>query len=151
VRAAVTSQETISQPGLPSTRDISAETRKMPDPIIEPTTTIVASKAPRPALELGVEAGVGFGVGSSQFSPSLRRIARQNRRQARRRRPRPAARQLQGVEDGDARRRCGRKDQGNLGAAEDLMPWAEAATRRSVTRREVAGDGAALAPGSLPP
>jgi hypothetical protein len=32
-----------SQPGLPICRDISAGTMKMPDPIIDPTTTMVAS------------------------------------------------------------------------------------------------------------
>ena len=32
-----------SQPALPTFRAMSADTMKMPDPIIEPTTTIVAS------------------------------------------------------------------------------------------------------------
>jgi hypothetical protein len=39
----VSSHAPSSQPGLPSVRDMSAETMKMPEPIIEPTTTIVES------------------------------------------------------------------------------------------------------------
>ena len=38
-----TSQATSSQPGLPTLRAMSADTMKMPEPIIEPTTTIVES------------------------------------------------------------------------------------------------------------
>ena len=50
VRTPVTSQATSSQPGLPSRRAMSAETMKMPEPIIDPTTTMVESKRPRPRL-----------------------------------------------------------------------------------------------------
>jgi hypothetical protein len=39
----VTSQASRSQPGLPTRRAMSADTMKMPEPIIDPTTTIVAS------------------------------------------------------------------------------------------------------------
>src|SRR5215471_3944651 len=39
---------TSSQPGAPTNRDDSAETRKIPDPIIDPITIIVASKRLRP-------------------------------------------------------------------------------------------------------
>ncbi len=48
VSAPVSSQATSSQPGLPISRAIVAGTMKMPEPIIEPTTTIVASNSPRP-------------------------------------------------------------------------------------------------------
>ena len=43
VRTPVTTQASSSQPGLPTSRAMSAETMKMPEPIIEPTTTMVAS------------------------------------------------------------------------------------------------------------
>ena len=42
VMTAVTSHAAISKAGEPSVRDISAETMKMPDPIIEPITIAVA-------------------------------------------------------------------------------------------------------------
>src|SRR5436309_2448652 len=48
VRTPVNAQAASNQPALPSVRAISADTRKMPDPIIDPTTTIVESKRPRP-------------------------------------------------------------------------------------------------------
>ena len=44
----VSSQAASSQPGLPIVRAMSADTMKMPDPIMEPTTTIVESKSPNP-------------------------------------------------------------------------------------------------------
>jgi hypothetical protein len=37
-----------NQPGAPINRDDSAETMKIPDPIIEPITIMVASSKPRP-------------------------------------------------------------------------------------------------------
>ncbi len=40
-------QEASSQPALPSCRDISAETMKIPDPIMDPATIIVESNSPR--------------------------------------------------------------------------------------------------------
>src|SRR5689334_18240845 len=43
----VSSQTAISQPGAPTSRAISAETTKMPEPIIDPATSIVASNRPR--------------------------------------------------------------------------------------------------------
>src|SRR5438876_661238 len=43
-------QATNSQPGEPTCRDISAETRKMPEPIIEPATIVVESSSPRPRM-----------------------------------------------------------------------------------------------------
>src|SRR2546423_6001218 len=42
-----TAQARISQPGAPVRRDDSADVRKIPEPIIEPTTIIVASSGPR--------------------------------------------------------------------------------------------------------
>ena len=40
-------QDTSSHPALPTSRDISAATIKMPVPIIEPATIMVESKSPR--------------------------------------------------------------------------------------------------------
>jgi hypothetical protein len=48
VIAAVTSHAAISSAGEPSERDISADTMKMPEPIIEPITMAVAEKSPMP-------------------------------------------------------------------------------------------------------
>src|SRR5436853_252583 len=44
---AVTSQTSSSKPGLLTWRAMSAETMKMPEPTIEPTTSMVASRSPR--------------------------------------------------------------------------------------------------------
>src|SRR6266404_5686331 len=43
-------QAASSQPGEPTSRADSDETRKMPDPIIEPTTIMIASSDPRPRV-----------------------------------------------------------------------------------------------------
>src|ERR1700675_3127518 len=43
----VVTQTTINNPGLPTCRAMSADTMKMPDPIIEPATIMVASSGPR--------------------------------------------------------------------------------------------------------
>ena len=48
VRKPVTSQAPISSAGEPTSRPISAETIKMPEPIIEPMTSMVALVNPRP-------------------------------------------------------------------------------------------------------
>ena len=40
-------QEASSQPGLPRLRDISADTIKMPEPIMDPATSMVESNNPR--------------------------------------------------------------------------------------------------------
>src|SRR5262249_39371612 len=50
VRAPVSNQATSSHPAPPTLRAISAETMKIPEPIIDPTTTIVESYNPRPRL-----------------------------------------------------------------------------------------------------
>src|SRR5437764_13549899 len=45
-------QTTNNHPGEPTCREISAETMKMPDPIIEPATSMVESSNPRPRMNL---------------------------------------------------------------------------------------------------
>ncbi len=46
VMTPVTTQTTMSQPAAPTSREISAETMKMPEPIMVPATSMVASKRP---------------------------------------------------------------------------------------------------------
>src|SRR5205085_5877353 len=46
----VTSQTTSNQPGEPTCFPMIAETMKMPEPIIEPATSIVESSKPRPLM-----------------------------------------------------------------------------------------------------
>src|SRR5262245_41484543 len=48
VNKPVITHATSSQPGEPTCRDISLETIKMPEPIIEPATIIVESSSPSP-------------------------------------------------------------------------------------------------------
>src|SRR5688500_8443462 len=48
VRTPASAQAAISQPGEPIKRDDSADVIKIPDPIIDPTTIIVASSRLRP-------------------------------------------------------------------------------------------------------
>src|SRR4029079_17735285 len=60
-----------SQPGAPLNRDDSAETMKMPDPIIEPMTIIVASSGPSARTRLVVS--LGDGPPSGRRGPALRR------------------------------------------------------------------------------
>ena len=62
VRAPVTSQATSSQPGLPIWRDMSAETMKMPEPIMEPATTMVESQSPRRRANSKGTCGSGTGA-----------------------------------------------------------------------------------------
>ena len=61
VRIPVISQDASSQPGLPTLRDMSADTIKMPEPIMEPVTIMVESNRPRERLSPGA-AGSGVGV-----------------------------------------------------------------------------------------
>jgi hypothetical protein len=56
VIAAVTSHAAISNAGDPSERDISAETIKIPDPIIDPITIAVAENNPIPCTNCGAPA-----------------------------------------------------------------------------------------------
>jgi hypothetical protein len=53
VITAVTSYAAINNAGEPSPRDISADTIKMPDPIIEPITIAVAENNPIPWTNCG--------------------------------------------------------------------------------------------------
>ena len=52
VMAAVTSQAAMSRAGEPTVRLMSAETMKMPEPIIEPMTMAVAENRPMPRTKL---------------------------------------------------------------------------------------------------
>src|ERR1700679_2959085 len=60
VSTPVKSQATRSHPALPIWRDMSAETMKIPEPIITPTTTITESNRPRPRVKVG-SCGVATG------------------------------------------------------------------------------------------
>src|SRR5262245_46570149 len=60
-----------SQPGAPLNRDDSADTMKIPDPIIEPITIIVASIGPSARTRLVVS--LGDGLPSGRTGPALRR------------------------------------------------------------------------------
>src|SRR5262249_62309529 len=59
-----------SQPGAPLNRDDSADTMKMPDPIIEPMTIIVASIGPRARTRL---LSLGDGPPSGRAGATVRR------------------------------------------------------------------------------
>ena len=58
VSAAPMSQQRISRPGDFTWRATSALTMKMPEPIIEPITSVVAETSPRPFTKAGCFAGV---------------------------------------------------------------------------------------------
>src|ERR1700691_1636732 len=60
VSTPVKSHATNSHPALPIWRDMSAETMKIPEPIITPTTTITESNRPRPRVKVG-SCGVATG------------------------------------------------------------------------------------------
>ena len=53
VRTPANAHANSNQPGEPTKRDDSAEVIKIPDPIIEPTTIIVASSTLKPRISLG--------------------------------------------------------------------------------------------------
>src|SRR5512132_4094520 len=82
VRTPAIAQAASSQPPEPSTRALFAETMKMPDPIIEPTTSVVASSNPMPRTSWGFKKGAkrGGAAASSRRSgrrePSRRRPGR---------------------------------------------------------------------------
>src|SRR5439155_11988899 len=65
-----TAQASSSQPGAPIKRADSAEVMKMPDPIIEPITIMVASSGPRPRTKL-VSALVGEAVDFPGTTPAF--------------------------------------------------------------------------------
>ncbi len=62
VSAPVTSHTTNSQPAEPTWREMSAETMKMPEPIIEPATIMVESSRPRPWTNFASAGGAGVAV-----------------------------------------------------------------------------------------
>src|SRR6476661_4726999 len=53
---------TSNHPGEPTSRDDSAEVMKMPEPIIDPTTIIVASSRLRPRTSRAAELGASSGM-----------------------------------------------------------------------------------------
>src|SRR6267378_3901379 len=55
VRTPARAHATRSQPGAPTRREDSAEVIKIPDPIMEPTTIMVASSNPRPRTSFAGE------------------------------------------------------------------------------------------------
>jgi hypothetical protein len=65
VKTPASAQAINNQPGEPTSLEDSAEVMKIPDPIIDPTTIIVASSKPRPRSSLtGAETvvvAIGFG------------------------------------------------------------------------------------------
>src|SRR5206468_11464074 len=99
-------QATSSQPGLPMSRAICADTMKMPEPIIEPTTTMVESYRPSPrlnsvsssvaAVELAIgdscitilpgfgirDSGFGWGCGMRDAGCGIRPMETLNREEA---------------------------------------------------------------------
>jgi hypothetical protein len=54
-------QAAISQPGEPTRRADSAEVMKMPEPIIDPTTIMLASSKPRPRISFGEDLASAIG------------------------------------------------------------------------------------------
>ena len=58
VISAVTSHAAINSAGEATVRLISAETMKMPEPIMEPMTMAVAEKSPMPRTKCGAAAGL---------------------------------------------------------------------------------------------
>src|ERR1700691_5246014 len=66
VSTPVKSQATRSHPALPIWRDMSAETMKIPEPIITPTTTITESNRPSPGAKVG---SFGAPTGESKGVP----------------------------------------------------------------------------------
>src|SRR5581483_8939188 len=74
VRNPVTTQAPISKAGESTSRAISAETRKIPEPIIEPMTSMVELVRPRPltnsrSLETSMLEGIGL---ASTLNQNLR-------------------------------------------------------------------------------
>ena len=65
VMTAVTSHAAMSRAGELRVRDISADTMKMPEPIMEPITMAVAEKRPMPWTKCGVAGGVPAWVSCS--------------------------------------------------------------------------------------
>src|SRR6266404_2117693 len=76
VRTPARAQATSSQPGAPTSLEDSAETIKIPEPIIEPTTIMVASNKPRPRTSLGAELFVSWLIDSCPYSCPTMRMSR---------------------------------------------------------------------------
>ena len=57
VNTPVTAHTTSSQPDEPTNRAISADTMKMPEPIIEPATSMVESSKPNPLTNFSASGG----------------------------------------------------------------------------------------------
>src|ERR1044072_2625954 len=70
VSTPASAQAASSQPGEPRSRDDSAEVMKMPEPIIEPTTIIVASSRLRPRSRFGGASLLIRASGYSAIDPS---------------------------------------------------------------------------------
>src|SRR4051812_20278640 len=64
VSTPATAQATSNHPGDPTSFDESAETRKIPDPIIDPITIIVASKTLRPRTKCSLWADFAVWAGA---------------------------------------------------------------------------------------
>ena len=62
VSTPVITQATSKPPAEPVCREISADTIKIPEPIIDPTTIMVESNNPRPRTKPGSDAGTGVTV-----------------------------------------------------------------------------------------
>src|SRR4026208_1502357 len=75
VSTPASAQATSNHPGEPTSRDDSAETIKIPDPIIDPTTIMVASSRLSSRTSLGE---VSLLIWSSGYSGPRRRVSREN-------------------------------------------------------------------------
>src|SRR6266850_452763 len=76
VRTPASAQATSSQPGAPTSREDSAETMKIPEPIMEPTTIMVASSKPRPRTSLGAALLISWSINSCGYSCPMVHMSR---------------------------------------------------------------------------
>jgi len=75
----VTSQTTNNHPGAPTCRAMMAETMKIPEPIIEPATSIVESSKPSPRTNFSsVTAGVAVMLSFKRIYPLACRVPSRN-------------------------------------------------------------------------
>src|SRR6478672_8058445 len=75
----VTSQTTSNQPGEPTCRAMIEETMKMPEPIIEPATSMVESSKPSPRTNFSsVTAGVAVMLSFKRIYPLACRVPSRN-------------------------------------------------------------------------
>src|SRR6266566_7667333 len=68
VRTPASAHATSNQPGDPINREDSAEVIKMPEPIMEPTTIMLASITPRPRTSFGEEPATASLIKLSRYS-----------------------------------------------------------------------------------